>query len=129
MSPHAPTGTVYHGTDAASAESIVRDGLNETAWEFAAGGNGPDYKGFSVTTDRATAEQWARIRSGERGAAKGVVLEAEASRLPLQPGRSGQWTDPNEWFIQPGDFGEVGPGAFTPIAEVEPFPGLSEASP
>jgi hypothetical protein len=128
VTPNVPTGTVYHGTDATSAENLARDGLNRRAWESAAGGAGPDHKGFSVTTDRATAEDWARIRAGERGTSKGVVVEAEAGRLPLRPGQPGEWTDPNEWFIQPEDFPQVGPGVFTPVAEVDPYPGLSETS-
>jgi hypothetical protein len=128
MPSHAPAGIVYHGTDAASAENIMRDGLDNEAWRAAAGGAGPDAKGFSVTSDRGAAESWAMIRAGERGSPKGIILEADASQLPLRPGQPGEWTDPNEEFIRPEDFAQVGPGTFTPIAEVDPFPGLSETS-
>jgi hypothetical protein len=107
-----PRGKVYHGTDATSAENIRRLGLNENAWRAAANGN-VDEKGFSVTTDRATAEAWARTRAWERGGpAEGAVLEAEANDLPLRPGAPDEWIDPDEWFIQPEDFPQVGPGVF-----------------
>lgn len=50
---------------------------------------------------------WARERGG-----KPVVLEADGDGLPLRPGSPGDWADPNELFIDPSDFGQVGPGAF-----------------
>lgn len=104
---------VYHGTDAASAESIRQEGLDRDRWRAVGGGWGVDDKGFSVTADRETAEGWARTRARERGGPPdGVVLEAEASGLSLQRGRPGEWTDPNEFFIRPNDFSRVGPGVF-----------------
>ncbi len=104
---------VYHGTDAASAESIARDGLNYDARRAAAGGAGPDPKGFSVTTNPGTAAAWARYRAGERGGPPtGVVLEADAARLPLRSGGPDEWTDVDEWFIATEDFPQVGPGVF-----------------
>lgn len=51
---------VYHGTDSASADNIVNNGLDDAARRRAAGGAGVDDKGFSVTTDRKTAEEWAK---------------------------------------------------------------------
>lgn len=105
---------VYHGTDEDSARSIVAIGLNQQAWETAAGGAGPDPKGFSVTDSLAIARDWARWRALERqgDADQGVVLEAEPSDLPLSTGQAGQWTDPGERFIRPEDFAVVGPGVF-----------------
>jgi hypothetical protein len=104
---------VYHGTDDASAEKIRQRGLNEEDWRAAAGPGGVDEKGVSVTTDRAVAEAWARVRAAERGGApEGVVLQAEASRLPLRQGGPDEWTDPDESFIAPEDFPRVGPGVF-----------------
>jgi len=116
---------VYHGTDAQSAESIERVGLDEVAWNEAAGAGGPDGKGFSVTVDLATAEAWARIRAAERGAPSGVILAADAGNLPLRQGAPGEWTDLGEWFIAVEDFPQVGPGTFRPAAEVPAFPGAS----
>src|SRR5439155_20469005 len=108
---------VYHGTDAHSAKSIAESGLDPSAWEAAAGGAGPDPKGFSVTDDLKDAENWAKWRALERLGpdGEGVVLEADPNRLPLQPGRIGEWTDPGERFIRPQDFAKVGPGVFKPV--------------
>jgi hypothetical protein len=122
MQPPIVPPIVYHGTDAVSADSIERMGLDTQAWNDAGGIGGADPKGFSVTTKRSTAESWAAIRAGERGASKGVVLEAETKDLPLQPGSPGLWTDPDEFFIQPRDFPQVGLGTFRRIAEVIPIP-------
>src|SRR5258708_4649283 len=111
--PAARPEKAYHGTDAQSDESIRRGGLDSDRWWAAGGGCGVDDKGFSVTTDRETAEKWARTRAAERGGPpEGIVLEAEASGLPLQRGGPGEWTDSNEFFIYPEDFSEVGPGIF-----------------
>jgi hypothetical protein len=105
---------VYHGTDATSGESIRRGGLDRDRWRSAAGTTGVDEKGFSVTTNRATAEGWARHRAGERGGPPdGSVLEAEADLLPLRPGEPGAWADPEELYIAPEDFKQVGPGVFS----------------
>lgn len=105
---------VYHGTDAVSAQSIVANGLNQAAWESAAAGAGPDPKGFSVTDSLEIARDWARWRAQERvgNAGRGLVLEADATALPLCTGHPGQWTDPGERFIRPEDFPKVGPGVF-----------------
>jgi hypothetical protein len=83
---------VYHGTDADSAQSIVANGLNQLAWETAAGGAGPDPKGFSVTDRLETARDWAHWRALERlgSADRGVVLEADPNDLPLVAGQPGQ---------------------------------------
>jgi hypothetical protein len=105
--------TVYHGTDAGSVEDIRQRGLDQDAWRTAGGALGVDEKGFSVTTNRGTAEQGARTRAAERGGPpEGVVLEADAGLLPLRPGSPGEWTDPEEFFIRPEDFDRVGPGIF-----------------
>jgi len=110
MSPANVTGIVYHGTDTGSAESIRRLGLNEDAWTEAANSD-PDPKGFSVTTDRSTAEKWARVRADERGdTTGGVVLQADAADLPLHEGSPGEWTDPDEYFVPVEYFNQVGPG-------------------
>jgi hypothetical protein len=109
--PEEP-GKAYHGTDSNSAASIEQKGLNQSDWRAAAGGAGPDPKGFSVTTDRATAEAWAKQRAAERGGDP-VVLQAERASLPLQGGRPGAWADPDEFFVAPKDFSRVGPGVFT----------------
>jgi hypothetical protein len=104
---------VYHGTDAKSAADIRRGGLNQARWRAAAGAAGVDEKGFSVTTDHATAGAWARLRAAERGGPPaGEVLEADACHLPLTGGSPGQWADPQEFFILPEDFPLVGPGVF-----------------
>jgi hypothetical protein len=103
---------VYHGTDSNSAASITQHGLNQSDWRAAAGGAGPDPKGFSVTTDRATAEAWAKQRAAERGGDP-VVLQADRASLPLRAGSPGAWADPDEFFIAPKDFSKVGPGVFT----------------
>lgn len=104
---------VYHGTDARSAKSIRQNGLDEAEWEAAGGSGINDDKGFSVTTDRATAEEWARYRAIERGGPpEGVVLEADSSTLPLHEGGPDQWSDLDEFFILPKDFPRVGPGVF-----------------
>jgi hypothetical protein len=107
---------VYHGTDEDSAQSIVANGLDQQAWETAAGGAGPDPKGFSVTDNLEVACDWARYRALERlgDPDRGVVLEADPSKLPLSTGQPGLWTDPGERFIRPEDFPQVGPGVFQP---------------
>jgi hypothetical protein len=113
MQPANLPEKVYHGTDARSAASIRQIGLDEPAWKAAAGGFGPDFKGFSVTTNKSTAEDWARTRATERGdPSGGMVLEADANQLPLRTGGAGQWTDPGEFFIALVDFPKVGPGVF-----------------
>jgi hypothetical protein len=113
MPPDNLPAKVYHGTDAASAESIRQGGLDDVRWRAAAGPLGVDEKGFSVTTDRATAEQWAQTRAEERGGpAGGTVLEADADALPLRSGGPGEWADPDEFFIAPEDFPQAGPGVF-----------------
>jgi hypothetical protein len=105
---------VFHGTDEISAQNIVANGLDQQEWETAAGGAGPDPKGFSVTDKLEDALDWARWRALERlgSAARGAVLEADANDLPLATGQPGQWADPGEQFIRPEDFGKVGPGVF-----------------
>ncbi len=105
--------TVYHGTDADSAQRIRQHGLKDEDWRAAGGPAGVDEKGFSVTTDRAVAELWAQTRAAERGGpAAGAILEADAADLPLRQGAPGQWADPDEYFIAPEDFPTVGPGMF-----------------
>ncbi len=104
---------VYHGTDSNSARSIETKGLNKKDWNEAAGGSGVDSKGFSVTTDKDTAQAWAEVRARERGG-EPVVLEANANDLPLKEGESGMWTDPSEKYISPEDFDNVPPGTFKP---------------
>lgn len=104
---------VYHGTDAASAESIRRKGLDEDDWKAAGGGTGVDDKGLSVTTERFIAEWWAQARAFERGGPpEGAVLEAKSADLPLRQGQPGEWTDPFEYFVPLEDFNKVGPGVF-----------------
>lgn len=105
---------VYHGTDAISAQGILANGLDQLAWETAAGGAGPDPKGFSVTDRLEVARDWASWRALDRlgDATQGVVLEADPNDLPLASGQPGQWSDPGERFIQPEDFPNVGPQAF-----------------
>jgi hypothetical protein len=74
---------------------------------------GVDEKGFSVTRDRGVAELWASFRAAQRGgSANGIVLEASAGSLPLNQGQPGAWADPDEYFIRPEDFPQVGPGVF-----------------
>ncbi len=51
---------VYHGTDEDSAQSIVVQGLDQQAWQTAAGGAGPDPKGFSVTVSLQDARRLGR---------------------------------------------------------------------
>jgi hypothetical protein len=105
---------VFHGTDEVSAHRILANGLDQQAWETAAGGAGPDPKGFSVTDRLEDARDWARWRALERlgNANRGVVLEADPNDLPLTTGQSGQWADPGERFIPPEDFAKVGPRIF-----------------
>ena len=104
-------GPVFHGTDSVSASSISGVGLDADAWKNAAGGAGVDPKGFSVTTNRATAEAWAKVRAAERGGTP-VVLEAPGSSLPLQSGSLDDLADADELFISPDDFFDVGGGIF-----------------
>ncbi len=108
---------VYHGTDEDSAKNIVENGLDQQAWETAAGGAGPDPKGFSVTDNLQHAADWARWRAWERLGTedRGIILEADPAKLPLSVGQSGQWADPGERFIRPEDFPKVGPGVFQPV--------------
>lgn len=106
-----PVHIVYHGTDEASAASIISHGLDMNAWQLAAGGPGVDPKGFSVTTDKAVAEMWANARAIERGG-RPVVLEAPAGQLPLRKGSLTDLADPDEFFVAPQDFPQVGPGVF-----------------
>ena len=108
---------VFHGTDAVSAQSILANGLDQEAWETAAGGAGPDPKGFSVTDRLDDARDWARWRALERlgNADLGVVIEADPNELPLTTGQPGQWTDPGERFIRPEDFARVGPRIFQAV--------------
>jgi hypothetical protein len=105
---------VFHGTDEVSAQSIVANGLDQQAWETAAGGPGPDPKGFSVTDRLDDARDWAHWRALERlgYADRGVVLEADPTDLPLATGQPGHWADPGERFIRPEDFAKVGRGIF-----------------
>lgn len=105
---------VFHGTDEVSAQHILAHGLDQQAWETAAGGVGPDPKGFSVTDRLEYARDWARWRALERlgDADRGTVLEADPDHLPLATGQPGQWADPGERFIRPEDFTKVGPGTF-----------------
>ena len=105
------SGKVYHGTDSASATNITNNGLNEIEWVKVGEGNDP--KGFSVTTDVQTAQEWAEWRAGERGGDP-VVLQADMEGLPLEKGELGT-CDVNEMFIAPEDFPDVGPGTFTPV--------------
>ena len=102
---------VFHGTDSASASNIEANGLDDAARRHAGGDFGVDDKGFSTTTDPATAQAWAEARAAERGGVP-VVLEADGAGLPLQSGSPGVWADPDELFIAPSDFGQVGPGTF-----------------
>src|ERR1700680_4399700 len=108
---------VFHGTDEVSAQSILANGLDQQAWETAAGGAGPDPKGFSVTDRLEDARDWARWRALDRlgSADRGVVLEADPNDLPLRAGQPGQWADPGERFIRPEDFGKVGPQVFQAV--------------
>jgi hypothetical protein len=107
------TGIVYHGTDAASAASIRQVGLDVVLWTAAGGSPVFDDKGFSVTTLRSKAEAWAQTRAGERGGRpQGDVVQADASRLPLQSGSPGSWADSDEFFILATDFLLAGPGTF-----------------
>lgn len=120
MADPSPPEKAYHGTDAQSAESICRVGLNRDAWKAIGEHYGVmDDKGFSVTMNREIAEGWAAVRAGERGTPKGVVLEADAQNLPLQRGGPGEWADPGESFVRPKDFSHVGPGVFRPVGEVD----------
>ena len=104
----------FHGTDEVSAQSILTHGLDQQAWETAAGGAVPDPKGFSVSDSPEAARDWARWRALERlgNADRGVVLEADPDCLPLVLGQPGQWADPGERFMRPEDFAKVGPGVF-----------------
>jgi hypothetical protein len=106
---------VFHGRDDASALSIIADGLDQRAWRTAAGGAGPDPKGFSVTERLEDAREWASWRALARlgDAARGTVLVADSTDLPLASGQPGQWADPGEWFIRPKDFVKVGPRKFS----------------
>lgn len=108
---------VYHGTDAASAAGIVGRGLNNRARRKAAGAAGVDDKGFSVTTDRAIAEAWAKARAAERGS-QPVVLQAPSDGLPLRQPDLTNLGDPGELYIAPVDFGTVGPGVFQPAPSI-----------
>jgi hypothetical protein len=108
-----PQELVYHGTDGASAASIQRRGLNNPARRKAAGGAGVDDKGFSVTTDLAAAEAWAKLRAAERGGTP-VVLQAPRDQLPLRTPNLASLGDPNELYIDPADFAAVGAGVFEP---------------
>jgi len=105
---------VYHGTDEDSAQGIVTYGLDQQAWENAAGGAGPDPKGFSVTDSLEDARDWARWRALERLGSpnRGVVLAADPNALPLSVGQPGQWADPGERFVRLQDFPQVGPRVF-----------------
>ena len=105
---------VFHGTDEVSAQSILTSGLDQQAWETAAGGAGPDPKGFSVTDRLEVARDWARWRALERlgNPDRGMILEADPNDLPLATGQPGQWTDPDKRFIRPEDFANVGPWVF-----------------
>jgi hypothetical protein len=105
---------VYHGTDSASAASIVNRGLNNRARRKAAGAAGVADKGFSVTTDAAIAAAWARARAAERGS-QPVVVQAPRDLLPLRQPDLTNLGDPNELFIDPSDFRSVGPGVFQPV--------------
>jgi hypothetical protein len=105
---------VYHGTDGASAAHIVARGLSNRARRKAAGGAGVDDKGFSVTTDRAVAEAWARLPAAERGG-NPVVLATPRDRLPLRTPDLASLGDPNELYVDPADFDAVGHGDFQPV--------------
>ena len=108
---------VFHGTDEVSAQSILVNGLDQQSWETAAGGAGPDPKGFSVTDILEDARDWAHWRALERlgDADRGVVLEADPNDLPLAVGQPGLWTDSGERFIRPEDFSRVGPLLFQAV--------------
>jgi hypothetical protein len=108
---------VYHGTDSASAASIVQRGLNKRACRKAAGTAGVDDKGFSVTTDRTIAEAWAQARAAERGG-QPVVLQAPRDVLALRQPDLTNLGDPGESYIDPADFATVGPSVFEPAPTV-----------
>ena len=109
---------VFHGTDEVSAQNILANGLDQQAWETAAGGAGPDPKGFSVTDSLEDARDWACWRALERlgNPERGVILEADPNDLPLATGQPGQWADPGERFIRPEDFTNVGPRVFHAVS-------------
>ncbi|HYV37748.1 MAG TPA: hypothetical protein VE988_18835 [Gemmataceae bacterium] len=108
---------VYHGTDEDSARSILANGLDQLAWETAAGMAGPDPKGFSVSDSLDIARDWARWRALERlgDADRGMVLQADPDDLPLYQGQPGHWTDPGERFVRPEDFPNVGSAIFQAV--------------
>jgi RHS repeat-associated protein len=100
--------TVYHGTDSASAESVISEGLSVTRNNEAAAGAGADQNGFFVTTEKSIAQDYANVRAADRGG-EPVVLEAPKGRLPLETHRN---LPSHESFVPRHRFKDVGPRVF-----------------
>jgi hypothetical protein len=102
----------YHGTDAQSADDIVKNGLSvDQAGKV---GNPMDEKGFSVTSNPATAQGWANFAEARRGRSGAAVIVADEADLPPLRGSESGWCDPGEAYIPTKDMHSVGPGAFKP---------------
>jgi hypothetical protein len=107
--------TVYHGTT--DAQTVTSKGLSIKERDIAAGGRDlAETRGFSTTTDKATAQAWAEARAAERGG-KPLVLEADRSSLPTSRNRPNERVDPNEVRIDVEDYPKVGPGVFRESTE------------
>ena len=106
----APSDLVFHGTT--DSETVTTKGLSTKERDKAAGSRDlADTRGFSTTTDKATAQVWADARAAERGG-EPVVLEANRAALPPPRERVGETLDPHEVRIDVQDYPKVGPGVF-----------------
>jgi RHS repeat-associated protein len=121
VAPNIADDFVYHGTDNLSARSIANDGLNIDKNQLA--DSVPDKNGFSVTTNKQDAIDFAYGKSAIRNAEQGrtdltpVVVKAKKSDLPnlrsKNQAREGEVFDnADELKIQRNDFEKVGPNTF-----------------
>ena len=101
----------FHGTDDASARSIVEDGLDTAKREIYSLGIFDD-KGLSLLDEEHLAEvrQWAEWRALERGGDPAIVA-IDKSLVEDLLGTEG-WRDAHEVFIDACHFHLVKPGMF-----------------
>ncbi len=100
-----------HGTDEASARSIVNDGLSARRMDEvnASVGDRRDLLGFHMTDDLSAADAYARSQAGFRGGNAAVVTADQSALAPFlrpRPDRAG------EFFIPDSEFSNIPAGTF-----------------
>lgn len=105
---------LLHGTDEASAEKIINNGLSRDAMEAAENGQA-DLHGFHMTTCPEDAAGYAQSAAGDRGG-KAAVIRIPYSRVApfvqVRPDRMGELIIPLEDFDKvPGGVFDYAPGS------------------